>query len=120
MELPRVVKASFSLYGVFLFCVVFWYQMCGGEVEYMKCIYNTISPHTFHEDVIFFLFFFLVLLWGMWDLSSPTGDETHALCNGSVKFEPLGHQGSPGHPFFARGIIRERVCSPPETHVFCN
>ena len=31
--------------------------MCGGEVEYMKCIYNTISPHIFHEDVIFFSFF---------------------------------------------------------------
>ena len=61
VELPRVVKASFSLYGVFLFCVVFWYQMCGGEVEYMKCIYNTISPHTFHEDVIFFFFFGIVV-----------------------------------------------------------
>ena len=67
-----------------------------------------------------FLFLFLVLLWGIWDLSSPTRDGTHALCNGSVEFEPLGYQGSPGHPFFAGGIIRERVCSPPETHVFCN
>ena len=41
----------------FLFCFVFWCRMCGGEVEYMKCIYNIISPHTFHEDVIFFFFF---------------------------------------------------------------
>lgn len=37
------------IYGVF--CFMLWCQMCRGEVEYVKRIYNTISPHTFHEAV---------------------------------------------------------------------
>ena len=111
---------------LFLYMVFFCFVLCFGTkcVEVKLNTWNAFTiqfPHTHSMKMSFSSsFFFLVLFWGMWDLSSPTRDETHALCNGSVKSEPLGHQGSPGHPFFAGGIIRERVCSPPETHVFCN
>ena len=32
---------------------------------------------------------------GMWDLSSPTRDQTLASCIGLVESQPLDHQGSP-------------------------
>ena len=35
------------------------------------------------------------LLRGMWDLSSPTGDQTHFPCIVRWILKPLGHQGSP-------------------------
>ena len=31
---------------------------------------------------------------GMWDLSFPTRDRTHAPCSGSAESSPLDHQGS--------------------------
>ena len=39
--------------------------------------------------------FFLAMLHGMQDLSSPTRDQTHAPCIGSTESQPLDHQGSP-------------------------
>ena len=33
----------------------------------------------------------------MWDLSSPTRDQTPAPCSGKVESYPLDHQGSPKH-----------------------
>ena len=40
--------------------------------------------------LIFLRFFFLVKLWGMWDLSSK------APCSGRMESSPLDHQASPG------------------------
>ena len=36
---------------------------------------------------------------GMWDLSSPIMDQTHAPCNESAESESLDHQGSPRSEF---------------------
>ena len=41
------------------------------------------------------LFFFFVVLHGMWDLSSPTRDQTHTPCTGRAESYPLDCQGSP-------------------------
>ena len=112
-----IVLSGFPLCGVFCFVLCF-----GAECVEVKLntwsAFTIQSPHIHSMRTSFS--FFLVFLWGIWDLSSPTRDGTNALCNGSVEFERLGHQESPDHPFFAGGIIRERVCSSPETHVFCN
>ena len=37
----------------------------------------------------------MVILWGMWDPSTPTRDWTHAPCSANVKSEPLDLQGNP-------------------------
>ena len=40
------------------------------------------SPHPLFLDLFFFVF---VVLHGMWDLSSPTRDQTHTPCTGSLE-----------------------------------
>ena len=40
-------------------------------------------------------FFFQATLWGIWDLSSLTKDQTCAPCIGNVESYPLDHFGSP-------------------------
>ena len=54
------------------------------------------STHLFHSQCILgtFFFFFLAMLCGMWDLSSPTRDRTLVPCNGSMESQPLDFQGS--------------------------
>ena len=42
---------------------------------------------------------FLFVPCSMWDLSSPTRDWTPGPCNGSTKYQPLEHRGSPRDPF---------------------
>ena len=39
----------------------------------------------------FFFFFWHV----MWDLNSPTREQTHTTCGGSTESQPLDHQGNP-------------------------
>lgn len=48
--------------------------------------------------IISFNFYFLATLHSMWDLTSPTRDQTHTWCIGNVECSPLGHLGS--LPFF--------------------
>ena len=50
---------------------------------------------TSHLNYSFYLFFYLVTLYGTRDLRSPTRDRTHAPCTGSMESQPLEHQGSP-------------------------
>ena len=60
---------------------------------------------TIFEDFIEFvtkllLFYALVFWpWGMWYLSSPTGDWTCSPCIGKWSLNPPGHQGSPVSTF---------------------
>ena len=46
------------------------------------------------------LFFFSAALHGVWDLSSPTRDQTRIPCIGSAESQPLDHQGSPDARFY--------------------
>ena len=48
-----------------------------------------LGAHMVERD-LFFPFFFLAVMAGMWDLSSPTRDRTWAPCGGSKD-----HQGFP-------------------------
>ena len=45
--------------------------------------------------ISFYLFYFLASLQAMWDLSSPTKDQTCGPCNGSADSKPLDLQESP-------------------------
>ena len=51
----------------------------------------------FIEFVTILLLFYVLVFWprGMWDLSSPTNDQTTGPCVGSMESYPLNHQGSP-------------------------
>ena len=40
----------------------------------------------------------------MWDLSSPTRDQTYAPCSGSTESQPLDLQGSAGKVFLAMPV----------------
>ena len=42
---------------------------------------HTIQSHLYE---VLFIYLFLALLLGTWDLSSPTGDQTCALCTGNA------------------------------------
>ena len=46
------------------------------------------------------LFLLLAILCSMWNLSSPTRDQTHVLCTGSMASSPLDHGGSPCLTYF--------------------
>ena len=46
------------------------------------------------------IFFFFSFLQGIWDLSSLTGNQSHALCSGITESKPLDWQGSPQEGFF--------------------
>ena len=51
----------------------------------------------FIEFVRILLLFYVFLSWpqGLWDLNSPTRDQTHTPYIRSAESEPLNHQGSP-------------------------
>ena len=48
--------------------------------------------------------FFFCHLCAMWDLSSPTRDQTYAPCSGSTESQPLDLQGSAGKVFLAMPV----------------
>ena len=56
----------------------------------------------FIEFVTILLLFYVLVFWsrGMWDLSSPTRDQTHTPCFGRWSFSPLNHQASPCNLLF--------------------
>ena len=69
--------------------------------------------------------FFFDALCGMWDLSFPTRNQTHAPCLGSMEPQPLGHQGGPPSEFWGHwpvvfwqpgSLLRRPVSSFP---IFC-
>ena len=56
---------------------------------------------------VFKTLFFSFLIFGhMWDLSSPTRDQTHAPCSGTMESKPLDSQGSPNP------LILLTICVP--------
>ena len=56
----------------------------------MKYLSVVLFSDFFHQSFIYFFvwflgFFFFSMTHGMWDLSSPTRDQTCAPCNGTVE-----------------------------------
>ena len=49
-------------------------------------------------------FVFLAKPRGLWDLSSPTRDQTYTPCSGTIQSNPLDHQGSPRNLSFQVNI----------------
>ena len=45
-------------------------------------------------------FFFLAVVYGLWDFSSQIQDQTCTLCSGTTKSQPLDLQGSPSSQIF--------------------
>ena len=62
-----------------------------------RCILSFGSHSFFQRCLLKFILFiyFLAMLCGTPDLSSPTRDGTHASCSRNTDSEPLAHQGSP-------------------------
>ena len=53
---------------------------------------------------VLFIFIYLATLLALWDLSSPTRDQTRALSNESSEPQPVDHQGIPQFDYF-RNVI---------------
>ena len=72
--------------------------------------------NTFFSSAFTFSFFvcfcFLAIPLGVWDLSSPTRDQTCASCTGSVESQPLHHQERPSPAFKLLLYLRKNSMSP--------
>ena len=69
----------------------------GSPVLSIFCIsesWETLNLYFKFLSISFYLL--LVMPVGMWDLNSPTRDQTGALCFGSTESKPLNHLGSHG------------------------
>ena len=78
---------------------IFIHSSVDGHLGYF-CILTVVNGASMNTEVhvsiwINSTLFFLVLLRGMLDLSSPNRVQTHAHCCGSVESYPLDHQGIP-------------------------
>ena len=61
---------------------------------------NVSNKNEFWESLIIFF----CHLCAMWDLCSPTRDQTYAPCSGSTESQPLDLQGSAGKVFLAMPV----------------
>ena len=88
--LYKLHPLEMSLQSPFLFFLRtasnFWFlsgmcvRVCGSHL--LMCPQNVLN-------------YFLAMLKGMWDLSSPTRDQTYVHRRGSTESQPLDHQGIP-------------------------
>ena len=61
-------------------------------------------------------FCILAFLHGMWDFSSPVRNQTHAACNGSMKSQAEGCQGSPLAIIFHVFSFSKKLPTLPGNH----
>ena len=83
-----------SVHGIFQVRILEWVAISGDLLWIGKWFFTTEPPgkllclyrfmHSAHFIEIRDLFFFFFQLGGMWDLSSPSRDQTHASCIGSA------------------------------------
>ena len=78
-------------------CCLGIFQECKGA--------PVMSQSLVHPRVGYCYFFFFGSMQGMWDLSSPTRDQTSTLCIGSPESKPLDPQGNPRSMIYCEHFI---------------